>query len=205
MIRRSLRLLLLLAALVLPAHLAGGEESESDQLWLKGRLLVAATSLSDPNFRHTVVYMVEHRSEGAKGLIVNRRVAEGPLDRLLESLGHDAPVETKAEIGLYEGGPVARGRALLLHSDDYKGPATVPLGDGLALSDPDPALDDIARGRGPASSLLILGHAGWAPSQLEREIASGAWHVVVGDKRFVLDQDVATKWQRAYDRRGRDL
>lgn len=205
MIRRGLIVLLLLPLLGLAPRLAGGQEGEDEHLWLKGRLLVASTSLSDPNFSRTVVYMVEHQADGAMGLIVNRRVARGPLDRLLESLGRKTATKSEAEIGLYEGGPVARGRALVLHSDDYRGPATVKLGDGLALSDIDPALDDIARGRGPASSLLILGHAGWAPSQLEREIASGAWHVIDGDQDLVLDEEMATKWQRAYERRGRDL
>lgn len=193
-----------LTLLVLP-FAAGGQEDEPRELWLKGQLLVATESLGDPNFRGSVVYMVEHGAEGAMGLIVNRRLATGPLDRLLEGFGRDPAAAPAIEISLYEGGPVARGQAMMLHSDDHREERTVLLGDGLALSDPGPILDAMAEGGGPGAGLLILGHAGWAPSQLEREIASGAWYVVDGDPGLVLDQEVGTKWRRAFDRRGRDL
>ncbi len=37
-----------------------------------GRLLVAAPALDDPNFRRTVVLMLEHSADGALGLVLNR-------------------------------------------------------------------------------------------------------------------------------------
>jgi hypothetical protein len=39
---------------------------------LRGQLLVAAPSLIDPNFRRTVVLILEHTDEGALGLVLNR-------------------------------------------------------------------------------------------------------------------------------------
>ena len=39
---------------------------------LRGRLLVAMPGLVDPNFSHTVIYVCEHSSEGAMGLVINR-------------------------------------------------------------------------------------------------------------------------------------
>ena len=207
MIARMVRGFGLLATLAAAAAAlaAAPVEEDPDQLWLKGRLLVATGDLEDPNFQKSVVYLIQHSAEGAMGLIVNRRVAVGPLNRLLEVLGHEARGSDTREIALYDGGPVSRGRALLLHSDDYASDDTVTLGDGLALSVPDAALDAIAAGKGPGSSLLVLGHAGWAPGQLEQEIAQGAWYVVDSDPSLVLDRDVALKWQRALARRGQDL
>lgn len=206
MIARMARGLVLLGVLAAAAAaMAAPEDEEGEQLWLKGRLLVATDDLEDSNFQKSVVYLIEHSAGGAMGLIVNRRIAEGPLNRLLESLGHDARGPDTREIALYDGGPVSRGGAVLLHSDDYESGDTVTLGDGLALTVPEQALDDIAAGKGPGSSLLVLGHAGWAPGQLEQEIAQGAWHVVDSDPSLVLDHDVALKWERALARRGQDL
>jgi putative transcriptional regulator len=37
-----------------------------------GALLVASPNLSDPNFRRTVVYLVEHRAQGSLGVVLNR-------------------------------------------------------------------------------------------------------------------------------------
>ena len=206
MIGRALGGMRLVLGLIATSAGATAPDDEADeQLWLKGRLLVATSSLDDPSFQKSVVYLIQHDQDGAMGLIVNRRVANGPLNRLLETLGHEVRGADDVQIALFEGGPVARGRGLLLHGDDYVGRDTIALGDGLALSAPETALDDLAAGKGPEASLLVLGHAGWAPGQLEQEIAQGAWHVVTADPALVLDQNVGTKWQRALDRRGIDL
>ena len=37
-----------------------------------GTLLVAAPSLTDPNFARTVVFVIDHRREGTLGVILNR-------------------------------------------------------------------------------------------------------------------------------------
>jgi putative transcriptional regulator len=66
-------------------------------------------------------------------------------------------------------------------------------------------LEDIAAGKGPKQSLFALGYAGWGPGQLENELAAGAWVVVEPDATLLFDADTATKWQRAFDRRGIDL
>ena len=39
---------------------------------LKGQLLIAAPMLLDPNFRRTVVLLLEHTPEGAIGVVLNR-------------------------------------------------------------------------------------------------------------------------------------
>lgn len=38
----------------------------------KGRILVAAPPLTDPNFDRTVIYMLEHSEGGALGVVLNR-------------------------------------------------------------------------------------------------------------------------------------
>ena len=39
---------------------------------LRGKLLLAAPLLKDPNFDRTVVFITEHSEEGAMGLVLNR-------------------------------------------------------------------------------------------------------------------------------------
>jgi putative transcriptional regulator len=194
-----------LLALVVLAVTMGSAGVWSEELWLEGRLLVARDTLDDPNVRQTVVYVMRHSEEGAAGVIVNRRLATGPLVRLLESLGREAPAAEERTIDVYDGGPVARQLALLLHGDDYASEQTVDLELGLRMTPFEPAIDDIADGKGPAASLLLLGHAGWAPGQLEQEIAQGAWAVVEAEPDFVLDPAVGDKWRRALAREGRAL
>ena len=40
---------------------------------LKGHFLISESNMMDPNFKQTVVFMVEHNDEGGFGLVVNRQ------------------------------------------------------------------------------------------------------------------------------------
>jgi putative transcriptional regulator len=172
---------------------------------LAGRLLVATPELDDPNFRETVVYIVHHDQGGAMGLVLNRVLGTGPLDKMLESLGAAPNGATDRKLRVYSGGPVEPGRAFVLHSPDYHDANTVVLSDLAALTIPPHILEDIAAGKGPKRSLFALGYAGWGPDQLEGELAAGAWSVVEPDEDLLFDEKSETKWQRAWDRRGVEL
>jgi putative transcriptional regulator len=186
-----------------PGDLLPGDQMDHDSV--AGRLLVATPELEDPNFYHTIVYMVKHDGGGAMGLVLNRVLGKGPVAELLEGLGDDGKVDPAAEIEVHFGGPVESGRGFVLHSPDYDGEDTVVLSDLVALTSSLDVLRAIAAGKGPKRSLLALGYAGWAPGQLEAEIAAGAWEVVEPDEGLLFDDKVDSKWQRALDRRGVDL
>jgi putative transcriptional regulator len=172
---------------------------------LAGRLLVATPELEDPNFRQTVVYVIHHDESGAMGLVLNRTIGTGPLDKLLEGLGLDPEGEHELEIELHYGGPVEAGRVFMLHTPDYRVDQTLVVSDLAALTVTPEILEDIAAGHGPRRSMFALGYAGWAPHQLEDELTAGAWVVVEADEELLFDQESDTKWQRAFDRRGIEL
>ena len=148
---------------------------------------------------------MQHDREGATGLVINRVLGAGPLDRVLEGLGLAPDARSKRELRVHYGGPVEPSRAFVLHSPDYRAEDTVVVSKLAALTVSPDILEDIAAGKGPARSLFALGYAGWAPGQLESELAAGAWFVVEPDEQLVFDQDTATKWQRAFERRGIEL
>jgi putative transcriptional regulator len=172
---------------------------------LAGQLLVATPELEDPNFSHTVVYVVQHDESGALGVVINRVLGAGPLGKLLQSLGIEEGSDSEAEIRVHYGGPVQRGRGVVLHTPDYRLDDPLVVDDLAAFSFSLDALRDIALGNGPRHHLFALGYAGWAPDQLESEIARGSWFTVEPDEALLFDDEVATKWQRALDRRGFDL
>jgi putative transcriptional regulator len=172
---------------------------------ITGRLLVATPALEDPNFYHTIVYMVSHDQTGAMGLVINRRLGRGPIGKLLEGLGIEAEVEGDAEIDVHYGGPVERDQSFVLHSPDFVGEDTVMLSRSVALTSSPDVLSAIAAGKGPERSLFALGYAGWAPDQLEQELAAGAWVLVEADDGLLFDPQLESKWQRALDRQGVDL
>lgn len=172
---------------------------------LTGKYLVASPDLTDPNFHHTVIYLVHHDDQGAMGLVINRLMAKGPVGKLLEAFGLEGEPGSQAQVKMHYGGPVDPGSSLVLHRSDYRNDTTTDIGNHLAVSSSDEALADLAMDRGPRESLLILGYAGWASEQLENEISSGSWHVVDADDTLLFDDDITTKWQRALALRGFEL
>jgi putative transcriptional regulator len=199
----ALPALLMYASVTTGAALAPDREPAEGSL--AGQLLVAAPELADPNFEGTVVYLVQHDRAGAMGLVINRALGAGPLDRMLEGLGLEPKTESDLELRVHYGGPVEPARALVLHSPDWRGPDTLVVSNLAALTPSPGILEDIAAGRGPKQSLFALGYAGWAPGQLESELAAGAWFVVEPDAALLFDEQTETKWQRAFERRGVEL
>ena len=169
---------------------------------LVGRFLVAAPSMPDERFQKSVVFVCKHDDDGALGIIVNNKVEDLPLGQVYKQLGIQVPT-TADERPVLFGGPVETSRGLVLHSADYKRDGeTLLIEGGMALTASVEILKDMADGSGPKQAWLALGHAGWQPGQLDREMQDNAWLVVDGDAALVFDADFDAKWQRALDRLG---
>ena len=178
--------------------------SSSAAATLVGRFLVAAPSMPDERFQKSVVFMCKHDDEGALGIIVNNKVEDLPLGQVYRQLGIEVP-PAAPEIPVLFGGPVETSRGLVLHSADYKRDETLMIDGGMALTASLEILKDMAGGSGPRKAWLALGHAGWAPGQLDREMQDNSWLVVDGDFELVFDEDLNGKWQRVLDRLGGKL
>lgn len=141
-----------------------------------GLLLVATPQLEDPNFRRTVVLLVEHDAEGGTLGVVLNRPTEIPVDRVLPPW---AELATGPAV-VFQGGPVALENALALArlpgEDEPLGWRALNGGAEVARV----GLVDLEAPPGLlAAELLQLrvfaGYAGWSPGQLEEEIESGSW------------------------------
>lgn len=168
---------------------------------LIGRFLVAAPSMPDERFQKSVIFLCKHDDDGALGIIVNNKVDDLPLGQVYKQLGIEVPAPV-AQTPVLLGGPVETSRGLVLHSADYKRDETLVIEGGTALTASLEILKDMAGGSGPQHAWLALGHSGWAPGQLDREMQDNAWLVVDGDLDLLFDADLGGKWQRALDRLG---
>ena len=97
---------------------------------------------------------------------------------------------------MLKGGPVETGRGFVLHSADFFiENSTLPIDEGICLTATLDILKAIARGNGPASAILALGYAGWAPGQLEQEIQQNGWLHCAADPELIFGQDTGAKYR----------
>lgn len=138
-----------------------------------GQLLVAAPTLTDPNFERVVVLLLSHGPHGALGVVLNR-VSDVPVDSVLPEWT-DIIVSPAT---VFEGGPVQPDSAICLARAR---PGTDPLAWSRLIGrlgtvdvtiDPPLLLPELEAMR------VFAGYAGWAPDQLESEIDRGGWLVL---------------------------
>lgn len=169
--------------------------------WLTGQMLVAMPGMADPRFVRSVIYICSHGPSGAMGLVINRLFGAADFPMLLEQLNIDSTPETP-EMSVQFGGPVEMGRGFVLHTSDYLHEGTTRIDDRISVTATIEIIQDIASGKGPSRSLMLLGYAGWGAGQLEEELKSNGWLTVEADEDILFDSDLDSKWDRAMAKMG---
>lgn len=162
----------------------------------KGMLLVASRDLPDPNFSETVVLLIAYGPNGTMGVIVNR-----PSDiKLASVLPSIKSLHGRSDM-VYLGGPVLANRVLLLiRAAKAPDDSLAVFGDVYASSSLE-VLKHQSEQRGSTQRFrAYAGHAGWAPGQLEAEIAHGDWYVTPADVESVLSPKPRDLWRKLIER-----
>jgi putative transcriptional regulator len=174
-----------------------------------GRLLVASHTMSDPRFVETVIFMIEHDTNGALGLIVNRPLGAVPVARLLERLGENPDPQVlnamRGDIVVHTGGPVEPGRVFILHSPDVMVRGSKTIAANIAVTVESEMLLLIGQGAGPKERIFVTGYSGWGPGQLDGELAGADWAVIPADRDLVFAANPGKTWLEALSRRGVEL
>jgi putative transcriptional regulator len=145
--------------------------SAADNKRLTAILLIAQGDLRDPSFADSVVLVMNHLGPAPVGLVVNRPTAM-PVSRLFPDLKQLAAVQDK----VYFGGPVQLTSVWFLFRATRPPAHAVEAFSGIYLSANRELLLQLLAREKPMDNLRIfIGHAGWAPGQLEAEIERGAW------------------------------
>jgi putative transcriptional regulator len=163
---------------------------------LRGCFLVAGCQLRDPNFFKTAVLMIEHGSDGAMGLVINRPSSVTVSNALAGQI--DLP---SVEDPVYVGGPVEPAALIILHGESDDGadepdePAVVP---GLYVASSAEVFERIVASMNDCECHMpyrvFSGCAGWGPGQLEGELARGDWFVVPASAALVFHDDPYVVW-----------
>ncbi len=180
--------------------------------YLDGQMLIAMPAMLDDRFARSLIYVCAHSSEGAMGIVVNHPAPNINFSDLLVKLDVIPAADVirlpsrAGVVKVMRGGPVETERGFVLHSADFFiENSTLPIDEGICLTATLDILKAIARGDGPASAILALGYAGWAPGQLETEIQGNGWLHCAPDLDLIFGTDISGKYDKALKKIGIDL
>jgi len=184
------------------------QEGDDDPSFLTGYLLISDTELMDPNFYHTVVYILSHDSNGALGLIINRPSTTTIADITNNEMA-DSPF---AEHTVYIGGPVDQNYLFALHTgllDNYKSESSIEAVPGIVFESDFSLLQKYFGERSHIDSQPVetdirffAGYAGWAAGQLEDELSHRDWVPLKATPELVFHAESDKVWNAALFQKG---
>lgn len=152
--------------------------------------------MMDPNFARSVVLVMFPTDSGPSGVILNR-----PSRMMLRDIWPDDAQRQGRTDTLFFGGPVEPDGLLFLFRMTPPPARAWWAIDDIYFSGDGELLETLLAAPGPdPAQRFFAGYAGWAPGQLENEIARGDWHVLAADAEVIYDTELGTLWQRMYQR-----
>jgi putative transcriptional regulator len=159
-----------------------------------GTFLYADPSLVGSVFEASVVVLVHVDPGGTTGLIFNKPTRVMPQ----ELLGVDGAERLQRPI--YLGGPVGtEGISALVRLDagSLDGELRV-LEDVFYVTDPGALARSLRQALPDRRVRIFAGYSGWAPGQLEGEIARGSWVVAAGRVDALFSDEPESLWEEVY-------
>ena len=172
---------------------------------LTHHFLIAMPGLQDPSFARSVVYLCEHSSRGALGLMINKP-SDIRLKQLFEKVELPLQRADLVETPVFQGGPVATERGFVLHEpvfapedrpEDSVYASTMTIPGGLEMTTSKDVLEALSSGAGPRKVFVSLGYSSWGEGQLESEIAENSWLTVGADQAVIFDTPVEQRYDKA--------
>ena len=189
-----MRIVFLLAAAAISIFPALAEEAPKS----KSIFLVAKKDMPDPFFRDSVV-LITNASVAPIGVIINK-----PLEVKLSKALPDAEKLKARDERLYFGGPVKANDVIFVFRSKKPVENALRLLDGVYVTGSKEILDTLLARENPVEGLRIYaGHAGWAPGQLEGEIARGDWDLAPADEESIFASKPEELWLELHRRASR--
>jgi putative transcriptional regulator len=170
---------------------------------LRGHFLIATPAIHRGFFNRSLTYLCQHDEGGAMGIVVNQR-----LDITFIEMAQYLAIPTDSEMPdfpILAGGPISNDHGFVLHGPTGEWEGSQAVCHDISLTTSRDILCALAAGKGPEECLVALGYAGWAPGQLEAEIADNSWLTVAADRQTLFHSDTSQKLAEAGRKLGIDI
>ncbi|UCF82098.1 MAG: YqgE/AlgH family protein [Desulfobacteraceae bacterium] len=162
----------------------------------KGKFLVAARKLKDPNFSQSVVLLIEYAPNGAMGVIINQ-----PTEMKLSKVFADIKELQKRTDPIFLGGPVMQDQLLLLVLTFAQPEGSLQVLQNVYVASQLKLIEQMIKNEPKGDRFRVYaGYAGWGPGQLDREVKRDDWHILPADADIVFNKAPSEIWPKLIHR-----
>ena len=119
-----------------------------------------------------------------------------------EVIKPEPPIDIQKDVHLYVGGPVEPNRAWVLTRHKELDGEALEISDGVYLSAAPHLIRHALQSSPDPQVRLVIGYAGWAPGQLDGELASSSWLMAPVQTDLLFDVPLEAMWETAIRRLG---
>ena len=157
-----------------------------------GRLLIAHPRMAASMFSQTVIFIADHSSHGAYGVVLNKPSRTAEVNDIIIRNGQEPQLHL--EEPLYHGGPVQEAQIVMLHTSEWYSSNTRPVNEDFSVSSDAFMLEKMMMRNLPHFWRMFAGKSAWAPGQLENEIARGDWLTLDAKPGIVFTSGKQSMW-----------
>ncbi len=152
-----------------------------------GNLIIAPPNMLDFRFQGSVMLLTQHEPDLSMALCLNK-ITEHTLSSIIEPIN----VNLDRDPEIYWGGPVAQNTVWMLHDPKWRLDNTRDIDDNWSVTSHHHMFHMMTAGNWPEKFRIMIGHAGWAPGQLERELqGQEPWD---HNHSWLIDSDPNPEW-----------
>ncbi|VFP82980.1 YqgE/AlgH family protein [Candidatus Erwinia haradaeae] len=175
---------------------------------LQHHFLIAMPTLQTPLFKRSVIYIFEHNSDGAMGLIINKPVDNLMVPGMLQKLKISSSSlisDFKLNQPVFVGGPLAEDRGFILHSAQKTFASSIRISDTTIMTTSRDVLETLGTDEQPDQVLVALGCCAWGQGPLEQELMENAWLTTSANSNILFNTPISARWREAAKSLGVDM
>jgi len=155
----------------------------------KGKLLISEPFLNDPNFKRTIILLIENNEEGAIGFILNK-----PTELTLKDAIENYP---DFDTTVYYGGPVQLNTLQFIHKAGDILEGSMDIGNGLYWGGSFEKLRTLIENKLVSAEdfRFFIGYSGWGEGQLEEEMKINSWIVADSTIENIFTDEPDKLWR----------
>ena len=159
------------------------------------KILVSIVQVVDPIFSKTLIFIIDHNSNGAIGVIINKKINQNNYKIIKDFIPNEKIFSSEILDDLFFGGPIKTKENIIIHSSSSKSIKT-----SMKQKDKFEIINKKSQINHNETNNEILykkitGFSSWGSGQLENEIKNGDWLPQEKQKNIIFSKDTEDIWE----------